>query len=208
MNKTKVFSIACIIIPTMVFGFRGEPTEMGIALVMGALSAAFLNLDSFESFKGAGFEARLKKANEAVEKALVTIEKLNKVIEPLLVNTVVIMTNMGKFNGGGSTKEKIDICTNCKNISDELGIESTRLKKQINKSYLEFGWDLYNNIYQTLKQTYTYKTMKIADNYNKDSNFPKIQLKDYEELRTNDTIYKKLENQIKEYNDYLEIHFQ
>lgn len=38
--------------------------QMGLAIVAGAIAAAFINIDKFKSFKGAGFEAELQKVVE------------------------------------------------------------------------------------------------------------------------------------------------
>lgn len=46
--------------------FLGKPTEMGLAIMAGALGLAFANLDKFSKFKGGGFEAELRDKIEAV----------------------------------------------------------------------------------------------------------------------------------------------
>ena len=48
-----------IVIPTMIFGFRDQPHQMGIALIMGSIAASFLNLEKFDFIKGGGFEAKI-----------------------------------------------------------------------------------------------------------------------------------------------------
>lgn len=58
------------------FGLMGKPAEMGLIIVAGAIGLAFLNTDKIQRFKGAGFEAEMKKA---VEDANATIEQLRNV---------------------------------------------------------------------------------------------------------------------------------
>lgn len=41
-------------------GFFDKATEMGLAIVAGALGLAFANIDKIHKFKGAGFEAEMK----------------------------------------------------------------------------------------------------------------------------------------------------
>lgn len=60
----------------VMFGVMGKPTEMGIIVVAGAISLAFINIDKIQRFKGAGFEAEMKRA---VEEANATIEQLREV---------------------------------------------------------------------------------------------------------------------------------
>ena len=58
MYKT-LLSVILVLGPSLVFGANGMPTEMGIAIVGGALAATFLNLDRVQRFKGGGFEAEM-----------------------------------------------------------------------------------------------------------------------------------------------------
>jgi len=58
------------------FGLQSMPVEMGEMIVTGSIFLAFLNLEKFEKFRGAGFEAKLK---TTVEEAKVTQADLEKV---------------------------------------------------------------------------------------------------------------------------------
>lgn len=51
---------------TMVFGFLGKPTEMGLAIVASAIALVFSDIERFKRFKGAGFEAELREQVEAI----------------------------------------------------------------------------------------------------------------------------------------------
>jgi len=48
------------------FGYTGQPTEMGLAILAGALGLAFGNLEKFSEFSGAGFSAKMKEQVQAV----------------------------------------------------------------------------------------------------------------------------------------------
>ena len=50
-----------------VLGFLGMPTEMGIAVLAGALGLAFSNIDKISKFKGAGFEAEMNMVQSFIE---------------------------------------------------------------------------------------------------------------------------------------------
>ncbi len=47
------------------FGVFGMPIQMGLFIVACGLAIVFLNIDKFESFKGAGFEAKVVRGTEA-----------------------------------------------------------------------------------------------------------------------------------------------
>jgi hypothetical protein len=64
----------------------GKPIEMGIAVVAGAVAAAFINIDKIQQFKGAGFDAEMKKV---VEETHATVEILKKLGKPLIISILV-----------------------------------------------------------------------------------------------------------------------
>jgi hypothetical protein len=82
-------SAALVLVPTVGFGVWERPAEMGLALIAGAIAAAFLNLEKFERFKGAGFEAEMR---HVVKEAHVTIEALRSVARPLIATTLRLLT--------------------------------------------------------------------------------------------------------------------
>mgnify|MGYP003388239945 CR=1 FL=1 len=49
------------------YGFLSKPTEMGLAVLAGALGLAFSNLDKISKFKGAGFEAEMNMVQTMIE---------------------------------------------------------------------------------------------------------------------------------------------
>lgn len=57
---------AVLLIVTSVLAFLGKPTEMGLAILAGAIGLAFANIDRIRKFKGAGFEAETWEKAEAV----------------------------------------------------------------------------------------------------------------------------------------------
>jgi hypothetical protein len=77
--------------PAMYFGYSGKPTEMGISIVASALALTFINMDKFEFFKGAGFEAQLKKVEKATEEAYATIDTLKAVAAPIIAETLPLL---------------------------------------------------------------------------------------------------------------------
>lgn len=55
-----------LIIGSLYFGLHGQPAEMALAIVGGAICLCFVNLDKFQEISGAGFSAKLKQQVEAV----------------------------------------------------------------------------------------------------------------------------------------------
>lgn len=62
----KFFSIFTLIVVSTYFGYMEQATEMGLAILAGALGLAFSNLDKFSEFSGAGFSAKMKSQMQAV----------------------------------------------------------------------------------------------------------------------------------------------
>lgn len=54
------FSATVLLIVSSILGFLSMPTEMGLAILAGALGLAFSNIDKISEFKGAGFEAKMR----------------------------------------------------------------------------------------------------------------------------------------------------
>ncbi len=70
MNNKHIFQIASFVIllgVSSILGFMGNPTEMGLAILAGALGLAFSNIDKISKFKGAGFEAEMNMVQSFIE---------------------------------------------------------------------------------------------------------------------------------------------
>ena len=140
------FSIFCIIVPALYFGIKGKPTEMGIAVIAGAIAACFINLDKFKSIKGAGFEAQLRETKETIDKAIITVEKLKEIIAPMILNTLHSITYMGRYSAGGPTSQKDKIRDYCSEIKKGLGIDNDEIEAAV-KQYNTYSlWDAFSNI--------------------------------------------------------------
>ncbi|RDH86556.1 MAG: hypothetical protein DIZ78_06495 [endosymbiont of Escarpia spicata] len=58
-----------------VFGYMENTVALSASIIAGAIGMAFANIDKIEHFKGAGFEAHMKKA---VEEAYATTKSLRE----------------------------------------------------------------------------------------------------------------------------------
>lgn len=63
---TQLASFGVLLGISTILGLLVRPTEMGIAVVAGALGLAFSNIDKIAKFKGAGFEAEMRERIETV----------------------------------------------------------------------------------------------------------------------------------------------
>ena len=71
MNSNLLSNISAIVllIISPILGLMGNSTEMGLAILAGAIGLAFSNIDKICSFEGAGFKAEMwKKMETVVEK--------------------------------------------------------------------------------------------------------------------------------------------
>ena len=101
MFKWKLYLPALYIaIVPLIFGYFGKPTEMGLAAITGCLLLVFLNLEQFQSFKGAGFEATMREVDKAVTEAYATIGKLQDIAASLAEPIVIDILMRGKVWGG------------------------------------------------------------------------------------------------------------
>ncbi len=87
-----------------ILAFQGKPTEMGLTTLLGAIVMAFLNIDKIESFRGAGFEARMKQvvseANDAIEKT----RELGAVLARQNLDSIALQ---GRFEGNNKIYEDV-----------------------------------------------------------------------------------------------------
>jgi len=100
------------------FGIQGKSTEMGIIVVAGALVMAFLNIDKIQRFKGAGFEAEMRKA---VEEAYATIEQLRKVAAASAETTLTTLMS-DYFFDGTTLENRLDLHDRLIFNLEEIGV--------------------------------------------------------------------------------------
>ena len=63
---SQIASFIVLLIGSLVLGLLGKSTEMGLAVVAGAIGLAFTNIDKIAHFKGAGFEATMRDKIETI----------------------------------------------------------------------------------------------------------------------------------------------
>ena len=138
-----------LILSIFIFGLKGMPTEMGIAVVASSIFLAFANLEKFSEFKGAGFHAKLKKA---VDEANATINNLKEVAIPLVKTNLSILSNLGRL-----PKEVFDknheLFNQLADLQTEIGLEGEDLVK-FNNNYLNIhAWDMVTELSGNIEQS-------------------------------------------------------
>ena len=109
----------------VMFGVMGKPTEMGIVVLVGAIVLAFLNIDKIQRFKGAGFEAEMKRA---VEEANATIEQLREVAATA---SEAILTDLmaGNFMSGTTLEKRLELHDQLMGNLRDIGASEKQIEK-------------------------------------------------------------------------------
>jgi hypothetical protein len=102
--KDKISLCLIVAVPAgaMILGLLGKPTEMGIFVLAAGIGLAFANIDKIQRFKGAGFEAEMRKA---VEEAYATTESLKAIAKPLILSNLSNLIYAGRWGGMNSDKK-------------------------------------------------------------------------------------------------------
>lgn len=138
----RILSLLLILGPSLYFGYLGKPTEMGLSIVGGAVASAFLNLEKFDRFKGAGFEAEMRRV---ASEASATLENLKDVAKPLCRSALAQLINEGRI-GGMDLTEKTNYKNEIVSLAKGLNIYDEGIESQIHKFDRYHIWDLYQNI--------------------------------------------------------------
>lgn len=141
-NVLKVITtIVIIIVPALVFGYMGKTVEMGLMIVASAITVTFLNIDQVQHFKGAGFEAEMKKA---VDEAYATIEALKEVSKPTIVATLNEINWSGRF-GGLDIKQKHILKNDIECVINKFEFKDKQITDALEEFYRYNTWDFLNN---------------------------------------------------------------
>jgi hypothetical protein len=125
MNNTWITAAASLLMLTlaMILGVLGKPTEMGLIVVAGAISIAFLNIDRIQRFKGAGFEAEMR---QAVEQAHATVEQLRTLAAASAESTLTTLM-AGNFMGGTTLSTRLDLHDRLIKSLEDIGVPQPQI---------------------------------------------------------------------------------
>lgn len=149
-SPKSLISAIIVLLPACAFGLLRMPTEMGLAIVAGAIAAAFLNLDRIERFRfrGAGFKAEMKRV---VEEAYATIESLKALAKPLVLSTLNILTFSGRW-GGMDLHQTHELAEGLERVAKSLSLHDKDLESAKEMFYRYHVWDHYTEFIDAISK--------------------------------------------------------
>lgn len=163
--KDRICIFIIIIMPALIFGVMGKTVEMGLMIVASSICCAFFNIEKFVSFKGAGFEAKLK---DTINDAYATINTLKEMSKPLILSTLNQINWSGRA-GGLNHKEKQNLKNDIEKVIDEFKIEDNKIGKALDEFYGFIIFDFYIELVEEIckrpeiKEEQSAKLMKFYD---------------------------------------------
>ena len=138
-----------LIVSIFLFGLKSLPTEMGLAISACALYLAFVNIDKFRKFKGAGFEAELK---QTIDDANATIAQLKAVAHPLIETNLIILAKANRLPDS-PFKKSHEIYDLLLNLQTKLELQDKNLEKA-KLTYLNaHAWEMVKNLSHEIDQS-------------------------------------------------------
>lgn len=128
MNKNLInaFASVVMIVLAMYLAITGKPKEMALIIIACSICIAFLNIDSIQRFKGAGFEAQMR---DTIKEANATVDQLRKLAAASTESTLT--TSMaGNFFDGTTLETRVALHDKLVKTLVDLGVP----KKQIDES--------------------------------------------------------------------------
>jgi len=177
--KNIILTLYTAIVP-LIFGYLDKTAAMGLSAVIGCLLLAFANIDKFESFRGAGFEAKLKKA---VTDAYATIDKLKNLSTSLAEPIVATITMQDRLMQYIPTTTKCEMICDIERSLKEVGVTERKIKDTTKFFYELIERDHVSHILQHMRrQTATPTELDITinetlDNFSKDFDIYKFKTK-------------------------------
>jgi hypothetical protein len=143
-----VAAVVLILGSALPFGYLGKPTEMGLGLVVGAIAAAFINIDKIQELKGAGFQLKMR---QVIEEAYATTKALRKLAKPLLESTVYMLTMAGRA-GGLDEKQKHTFRAEFERLGSELQLGDDIDIRAVHEAFFRYHtWDHFNAFVHNLE---------------------------------------------------------
>lgn len=116
---------ACLLmmVLAMIFGVQGKPTEMGLIILAGSLSIAFLNIHHIQRFKGAGFEAEMR---QVVQEAHATVEQL-RILAASSAESTLTTLMAGNFFDGTTLDARLELHDRLIQSLSEIGFSKSQI---------------------------------------------------------------------------------
>ena len=178
LNQALIIGLA---VGAMLLGLLDKPTEMGLLILACGVSLAFLNIDKIQRFKGAGFEAEMKRA---VEEAYATTENLKEVVRPLVLTSIERMTYAGRWGGGESQENKERLKESLESLSKSLGVYDDEIEAAFNKFYIYHGVDHLRFIGTAMNHIHHIQNKEVTERINSLCDWKGTELPPVEEVQS------------------------
>lgn len=130
-----------------VFGVTGKPAEMGIAVVACAIGMAFGNIDKLAKFKGAGFEAEMRKATDD---AYATITSLKELAVQSAKSLLLVIAAEGRYGGGLYQTDKLKLKEDIISHLEKMTIDKDSIREVAHGFNRYLLYDLANDTINTI----------------------------------------------------------
>jgi hypothetical protein len=147
-ENISIYLIVAVPAGAMILGLLGKPTEMCIFVVADGIGLAFANIDKIQRFKGAGFEAEMRKA---VEEAYATTESLKAIAKPLILSTLSNLIYAGRWGGMNSDK-KHAIKKEMDQLASSMGIFNQIIRAESEKFFAWHAIDHINHLQNAINK--------------------------------------------------------
>jgi len=134
-NKLSIGLIITMIAGALLFGLKGMAVEMGLFVAACGVALAFANIDKIQRFKGAGFEAEMKKA---VEDAYATVELLKSIAKPLILSILSNLIYANRFGGGMKKEQQHKLKDDMDHLAKLIGVFDNEVQSESEKF---FAWN-------------------------------------------------------------------
>jgi hypothetical protein len=143
VNEKLTFGlIISLVLGALVLGFFGKAAEMGVFVVACGVALAFANIDKIQRFKGAGFEAEMKKA---VEDAYATMESLKGIAKPLILSTLSNLIYAGRW-GGMKKERQHELKNEMDQLAKSIGVFDAEVRNESEKFFAWNAMDIVHNL--------------------------------------------------------------
>lgn len=135
MQGIKNWSILILIVMlglVTYFGFQQWSTEMGLLIVAYSVAIAFFNIDKFDTIKAGNFEAKMKEAQETVDRAQATLQDLRILATSLAEVSLTNLAMQGRILGN-DPNFKIEQRDRITKILEELKVDEKDIQEVVRK---------------------------------------------------------------------------
>jgi hypothetical protein len=141
-DKLNIGLIISMVTGSMLLGMLGKPAEMGLFVAAGGIGLSFANIDKIQRFKGAGFEAEMRKA---VEEAYATTESLKAIAKPLILSNLINLIYKGRWDGM-KEERKHKIKNEMDRLAKLIGVFDEEVRRESEKFFAWHAMDYVHDL--------------------------------------------------------------